>query len=68
MPQDLVAAYMWLNLAAPENEEAARLRGSVEEKLSQDELALAQKRAAEWFVAFNHRKAEAQKQAETSAA
>lgn len=56
MPQDLVVAYMWLNLAAPENEAAAQLRDSVEEKLSQEELGSAQKRAAEWLLAFNLRK------------
>ncbi len=48
-PQDYVLARMWLNLAAAQGfEKAAELRDLLEENMTLDQLAEAQRLAREW--------------------
>ena len=50
VPQDLVAAHKWLNIAAMKgNAEAARLRREIAGEMSEDQIAEAQRQAREWF-------------------
>ena len=50
VPQDLVAAHKWLNIAAMKgNAEAARLRREIAGEMSEDQIAEAQRQARGWF-------------------
>ena len=49
VPKDYVLAHMWLNLAAAQGfEKAAELRDLLEENMTLDQLAEAQRMAREW--------------------
>ena len=50
VPQDLVTAHQWLNIAAMKgNTEAARLRREIAGEMTESEIAEAQRRAREWL-------------------
>ena len=55
-PQDLVLAYMWLNLAAAQgneiaNETANELKDLTEARMTRDQIAEAQRLSREWIEA-----------------
>jgi len=47
-PKDYVLAYMWLNLAADQDAKYAKTRDKLEEELTPQQLAEAQRLAREW--------------------
>jgi uncharacterized protein len=49
VPQDLVLAHMWINLAAEQgNQDALKYRDIIAEKMTPEQIAEAQRLAAEW--------------------
>ena len=51
MPADMLAAHMWLNLAALRgNAEAARLRREIADEMSDAEIAAAPRAARDWVT------------------
>lgn len=55
VPQDLVEAHKWLNLAAMDgNGDARRLRGEIARDMSAAQIAEAQSRAREWRQQHMH--------------
>lgn len=50
VPADMIAAHMWLNLAAREgNDAAVRLRREISLEMSATDIAEAQRQAREWL-------------------
>ena len=50
VPEDKVLAYMWLNLAAAQgNEDAQENKDIVEQRMTREQIAEAQRLSREWF-------------------
>jgi len=52
VPKDDVLAYMWYNLAAAQGKQlAARLKDSIEERMTREQIDEAQRLSREWLEA-----------------
>lgn len=49
VPRDIVTAYMWLNLAAGENEYALEERDKIEKSMTASQVEAGQKKSREWL-------------------
>ena len=50
VPEDLVFAYMWYNLSAAQgNERAQSAKGRIEQRMTREQIAEAQRLSREWI-------------------